>query len=258
MKQARHTFAICCGLAGASLAAASLFATSPIDNDGKKKKDPVAAALDTLEQQLQRRFHDRQNISFGMERVVRTGARAHNSTVLDLLLMRSQVVREDGTIAPRRGAGQTMEFEVAPGKWVSIQNLKETMHAENDDEKLAIANLSKVDVAIYTGGVFDTNAGQPARMKGPAYLKLAANDAPAKEVAAQLAAKGWKSSNEGDEFRKDGWTFRVVKVKADDQSCINCHAAQSDWHGIDGKKIALKPYKIGEPIGVFVIASRMR
>jgi hypothetical protein len=263
MKQARHTFAICCGIAGASLAAASIFSTGGMAPDGKdgkaaKKKDAVAAALDTIEQQLQRRFHDRQNISFGMERVVRAGARMHNSTVVDLLTMRRQLLRDDGTVAPRRTEGGVMEFEIAPGKWVSGSSLKETMHSENEDEKQAITALAKSDVAIYTAGLFDTTSGQAARLKGPAYIRLTANDAPAKETVAPLAAKGWASSSEADELRKDGWTFRVVKVKADDQSCINCHASQAEWRGGDGQKITVKPYKIGEPLGVFVIASRVK
>jgi hypothetical protein len=263
MKQARHTFAICCGIAGASLAAASIFSAeglAPEGKDGKatKKKDAVAVALDTIEQQLQRRFHDRQNISFGMERVVRAGARMHNSTVLDLLSMRSQLIRDDGTEAPRRTEGGVLEFEIAPGKWVRGSDLKQTMHSENEDEKQAIVALAKSDVAIYTAGLFDSTSGIPSRLKGPAYLRLTANDAPAKETLTPLAAKGWASSNEADELRKDGWTFRVVKVKADDQSCINCHASQTEWRGGGGQKITVKPYKVGEPLGVFVIASRMK
>jgi hypothetical protein len=263
MKQARHTFAICCGIAGASLAAASIFSAPGLasdGNDGKagKKKGAVAAALDTIEQQLQRRFHDRQNISFGMSRIVRAGARMHNSTVVDLLTMRRQLLRDDGTVAPQRTEGGIMEFEIAPGNWVPGSSLKETMHSENEDEKQAIAALAKSDVAIYTAGLFDTTSGQASRLKGPAYIRLTAAEAPAKETVAPLAAKGWASSKDTDELRKDGWAFRIVKVKADDQSCITCHASQSEWRGGGGQKVTLKPYKIGEPVGVFVIAARLK
>jgi hypothetical protein len=238
-------------IAGISIAVASLHGP---DRNKPAKKDPVAAAIDTLEHQLQRRFHDRNNVTFGYERVTRPGSRRHNTTVADLWAKRGEMLNDEGKPMATRQTDHGIEYEVSAGVWLGPRQIKELMHAENEDEKSLMAVLRDKPVAIYTAGAFDIQTGLPLRIKGPAYLRYNTPDGPDKKGLGDLAVKGWASRNDADEMRKDGWSFRVVKVKADDESCVQCHSDQRAWG--DAAKHTVKPYKMGDAIGIFIIATK--
>ncbi len=245
------------GLCGVLATAVTLGAFS--DSGSKKPaKGKVLMALDTLENQLQRRFHDRNNVSFGFERVVRFGARMHDSVVANRMPKKGEawMYDDEGEMARSRQRDGNYEFQVAPNVWWPGAQFKQTMHPENDAERAMIATLrdSEVPVAIYTAGIFDQGLGLPARMKGPAYIRQRTPDAPAANELESVAAKGWASTNPSEAVAGKGWTYRVVKVTADDQSCIGCHHGQEEWFADKGYK--MKPVKIGEPIGVFIIGTK--
>lgn len=257
MKQSRYAFAALVAVAGASFAIGSL-ATNPgahddgRKDDGAKRKDEIVAAVDTLEAQLQRRFHDRNALEFGYSRVARpVGHRGIVATARGILTVK----REDGKPVQTRGSGPTMEYEVEDGVWIKVTDLKQTFNAENDDEAAAVKTLRGTGVALYTGGAFDAKTGTPLRLKGPAYLRQTAPIAPEASSLAKIVAQGWKSDSEASEFRQGDWTFRVVKVKADDQSCLNCHR-DAMAPPPSGEAPALVPLKLNDPIGTFVIATK--
>lgn len=207
-------------------------------------RDPkMVAALDNLATQLQRRFHDRNNVSFGMERVVRVGARLHNDVVMGT--RDSYMTNEDGKQYEHRQSGNGIEYKIADDKWVPWQKIKPMMHAENDDESAAIRYLrgSGKEVVIYTAGQF-TAENEPKRVKGPAYLRQDVPEAPRANLLTAIASQAWK--NKASEVSKDGWTYFVHRVKIDDASCLRCHGM--DQHGTQ------TGLKVGEDAGLFMIA----
>lgn len=212
----------------------------------------VEAAVSTLEQQLQRRFHDRDNLSFGYERMVRENSRKHYTTVMGRN-GRFSVARDDGQPAqvryPERNGDA--EFEVAPGVWLPYPQVKETLIPENETEKAAVETLKseKIQVAMYTAGLFNDD-GIPARLKGPAYLRQMTPTAPTKDWAKGVAGEAWKSKK--SVVTVDGWTVTISPVKADHESCLNCHNSRQDFRTgkVDEQKRA---YKLGDTLGLIMI-----
>jgi hypothetical protein len=266
MKPARNSLAIAAALAGIGLAVASLNYHESGPKPAKKTIKPaqpvtspaITAALDTLEQQLQRRFHDRNNVEFGFDRVVRIGYRQHGEITADIATDDDEnVYRDDGTVAPQRMSGEEYEYEMSPGRWVAGENLHDTMHVENAQEKSAFAALSNRDIAIYTAGMFDPKTGESQRLNGPAYVRQETAEAPDSDNLADVAKQGWASPGSKSEFTKNGWIFRVVKVKADDKSCVSCHREQDQSEADDSKR-KLPAYKVGSPVGVFILGLKAK
>lgn len=248
MKTATKLFGAGAALTTFAIGAATLnLPHSYPGEDAKEKRDRIAAALDALEQQLQRRFHDRNNVTFGFERVIRDGARRHGTVLMNKMGSTVPLGRKT------RQGKDGIEIEVAPGEWLPSHMVKQMLHPENEEESRAVASLSDVQVAIYTAGLFLAD-GKPERVKGPAYLKHATPDAPAAESISGLAVRAWATRNDLDELRQDGWTYRLVKVKADDQSCVACHSQHREWRSPQEVPPA---GKIGDPIGLFLIGVKL-
>jgi hypothetical protein len=254
MKTATKSLGAVFAIAGVAFAAAS-FWSGPDKPKKSGKKTAQEIAVDTLEQQLQRRFHDRNNITFGYGRMVRWGSRDHGSTVMELL-RKGGVSDENGLPLPTRRTGEAYEIEVEPGVWMDASRIREAMHPENDDERKAMTTLKNVQVAIYTAGMFDVESGEPTRLKGPAYLRQTTPEAPDKTKLLPIAKRAWATTSDADELRQAGWTYRVVKVKADDQSCINCHGEQRGSFERVAKKHTFSNLKVGDTLGVFIIGTK--
>lgn len=250
------TVNIIAGLAavtGVGFAAVSFQPPASVPGGSLKRSGKAAAAVDTLEVQLQRRFHDHNNVTFGMERVLRTGARAHYTAVMDMVPRDFRLLRDDGKPAASRNVNGQLQVEIEPGHWIEWSQVKETMHPENDAEKQAIAALWDDEVAIYTAGHFDLKTGEPTRLKGPAYLRQTEPAAPSQKDIAGLAKDAWLGKKDAMDVAKDGWIYRIAKVKADDATCLSCHR-----NGSEALQHTSPGFKVNEPIGMFLIGTKVR
>lgn len=234
-------------------------------------------AADTLKTELNRRFTDRQNVDFGMSRVIRAGSRLHFGPTMDKTIISTAKVES------RKNDKGEVEFFV-DGVWVGAADRKPMMSPENDAESRAIKTLkdSGASVAIYTVGQFELDKGEPAfaskavqsanphyvyftygdygtlRAKGPAYISQAAPNAPRAYEVIDIARDAWASGK--TDFvanRKDGWAFFVHKVSAPDMSCAKCHGDRTMFVDKTQKKVVGAVHQAGDPVGVFVIALKM-
>lgn len=265
MKIATRVSIFTLGLAAMAGAATFVMMKPDTDKDSKPtvpwaKEKKVVAALDTLSDQLQRRFHDRNNVSFGMERMVRVGARLHSDVVAGKM-GQGGFTDEDGKPMKYRAVEGKAQYEVSPGNWVAASELKRTMHAENDEERAAIDTLknSGYPVAIYTAGMFGQE-GKPLRLKGPAYLTQNTPTATPADGLAKIAEDAWKSDKET--VKAGAWTYVVGRVKIDDKSCLSCHTTKNEApkYFISAKQDkpadADNQLKVGSTVGIFLIGLR--
>jgi len=118
------------------------------------------AAEEILKSELNRRFTDRQNVDFGMSRVIRDGTRLHMGPTMDRTMIRTERPQSRPTA---NGRYETL----IDGTWVSMDQLKPLLHPENDQEKAAVQTFKdqKVDVALYTAGGFGGDDG--SKITGP-------------------------------------------------------------------------------------------
>ncbi|MBC8064851.1 MAG: hypothetical protein H7Y17_08480 [Chlorobia bacterium] len=234
------------------------------------------AAAETLKSELNRRFTDRQNVDFGMSRVVRKDWRMHYGPTME---KSGQWPKEKTRPLPNG----RYEFEV-DGVWFKMDERKPLMSAENDSEKQAIDVLkdSGVDVALYTVGQFELDNGtKPSpgsnefananpnyrdfsygtyttiRAKGPAYISQKSQMAPRAWEVVDFGRKAW-ASNKADfsEQGKDGWIYMAHRVDAPDLSCAKCHGDRK--MPVNGQREVIKGsvQKSGDPVGLFIIAMK--
>lgn len=232
----------------------------------------VLDAKDVLAENLMRRFTDRQNISFGMSRIIRPEDRVHAGPTMNKYEFPKW----------RKTSGGEDEY-LAGGRWMKFEQIKPSMRAENESEREAIQRLTeeKVDVAIYTMGLFHKDKGvtftateatafdEPGnyqdeswqssnslRIKGPAYLSQDAESALASAGMANFGRKAWASGK--DTFTgegKDGWKLFASRVAAPDMSCAKCHSDAKVKSKGEFQKQGGGPKK-GDGIGIFIIAMR--
>jgi hypothetical protein len=235
------------------------------------------AAKDTLKSELMRRFIERQNVDFGMARVVREGTRRHFGPTMDRVQMGVKGKH-------RKAADGSFEFE-ADGEWLKADDRKPQMSPENDAEKQAIQVLKdgRVDVAIYTVGQFELDKGdKPAsvatsenrnshyidfnwgsydtlRAKGPAYISQKSAIAPRAFEVVDFARKAWASGEQEYAHEAAGdWTLFARRVDAPDMSCARCHGDRKVFEvgGKTPKNIVGAVHKPGDGVGLFIIAMR--
>lgn len=115
-------------------------------------------AKNMLTMELNRRFTDRQNVDFGMSRVVRFGTRLHRGPTMDMTAAKDVKAAPQKTRPTKDGH---WEFEI-DGKWYAMEERKPLMRAENNNETNAMKLLrdGNVDVAIYTIGQFEMDKGE--------------------------------------------------------------------------------------------------
>jgi hypothetical protein len=236
---------------------------------------PELDAKNVLKNELERRFTDRQNVEFGMSRVVRVGSRMHYGPTMD----KTQRGVKEKT-RPLGNGRYEFEFD---GAWYKMDDRKPRMTAENERESRAMKLLrdSKIDVAIYTVGQFELDKGekptpmkQPAssnpnyqdfsygsgnnlRVKGPAYTHQDAAMAPRAYELVDFGRLAWASKQvdytaEG----KDGWVYFAHRVNSNDASCARCHGDRKAYVNGETKDIKGAIQKPGDPVGLFVIAVR--
>lgn len=219
-------------------------------------------ALDTLTNQLTRRFTDRDNVDFGMSRVVRTEGRMHSSPLASSFSAKRDILPYD----------QKTKTYTVGDKHLTWDQVKMTMHPENQDEENAIKAFDQenCDVAIYTFGQFglkrseapsyrrirhDFSYDEGMRAKGPAYLHQESADAPSVSTLAKFAEEAWKTG-ESDYAAAgpEGWHLFAHRISVSDKSCLNCHSGSQVSKG--GLTIAMTggAQKVGDPVGLFVIA----
>lgn len=252
-------FAVVAGMASPSAAVSSY----------KGFSSRTMVALGGLRDELTRRFTDRQNISFGMERVIRPNARLHEGPVAG----RFPKFEADKTY--RQTAEGKVEFLVE-GKWIPDELVKPKMSPENDREKASMSEFDseKVSVAIYTVGQFAYDRGSkpgPAaqnsedlhsnfmfggwddiRAKGPAYIHQDAKIAPDAYKVVDFAREAWRTGkSDYDAAGPDGWHYFAHHISAPDNSCLKCHGANGE-QVIRNENGVVR--KVGDPVGLFVIA----
>lgn len=232
------------GLVGSALLVASVASvagmTSPNSPEPPKGKlgkhlkiaSKEEAAIYSLADEIQRRFHDRNDVDFGFSRVIRPDRRLHVSPFAPKPFGRFQ-------------HRPSMPLRAAP-----------VMLAENDAEKQSLDILSlsrKLDVAIYTFGRFGLEASDlPARVKGPGYVRGDALDfgnAPEGIAFVESVRKAWATgAKEVVLSDRNGWHLLAQRVEADGQDCLGCHGAAGEGN--------LK--NVGDSVGMLVIAVRER
>jgi len=231
----------------------------------------VLSARETLRSQLLRRFTDKQDVDFGMSRVLRLGQRVHFGSTMGIRKLGSSKDR-------RRLADGTNEYRVG-GQWIREFDLKPMMSPENDSERQAIEtlNAAKVDVAIYTVGEFESVHIPPVqiykhldyddvswggygtyRAHGPAYICQKSTTGPKTAEVVDFARLAWESGK--DRFSsqaKGNWTLIAYKVPAPDMFCAKCHGDRNE-RSIDGaiRKVRGAVQKPGDSVGLFVLAMR--
>lgn len=241
------------GVGLVAIGAGVVFATNPSEDRraAKTKQADWIAAIDGLNVELQRRFHDRNNIDFGMSRIVRTGSRMHEGPTMDRLTRRMS----DGSMYRKAAVGDGYEVkDDETGEWVPQDQYKQRMHWENDAEKAAIGKFDALglEVSIYTFGLMTAGDDSQKRARGPAYLHQRGDVAPPAASLLDLAKKAFATGKDLNEFAAvSGWRFYARRVVADDQSCLNCHNSMANELDPSGK--AMKRYKIGDTIGVLLL-----
>jgi hypothetical protein len=232
---------------------------------GRLKLDgKTEAALDTLQAELQRRFHDRKDIDFGFGRVVRMNFRTHYLPPL-MERLKPGNTREmrhaKRTASPPASGYEVRHPEVG---WIDPQKLLPQMIAETDREAEAIGTLmkSKAEVAIYTFGHLGHETPS-VRAKGPGYIRQKTSRGPDAEDLAKAAQRAW-STNESEAVVEGpaGWQLRCYRVVADHESCVPCHVQAEvpprfPLRAAD-KTVEKARGKVGTPIGLLVIAVRPR
>lgn len=231
------------GLGALGLCGGALMAMNPSDSGkgGKHaKQDELAPSIETLQKQLMRRFTERTNVDFGFSRVVRPNRRIHFGPTMEIPRNMTDLKRE---------GGQTLALD-SSGQWRKLDQYRDEMHPENDDEKNAIQAFLTAhrDVGIYTFGRFD-GSNKPQRLKGPAVLNQFSGQAPTGASLQDFSTRAWLSGKDAYRETINGWDVYATRVAAADQACVNCHQQQ----GNDPNPSNLKA---GDPIGMFVIAVR--
>ncbi len=242
--------------AGFALTAGMTHAKERLKVDGATQ-----AALDTLHEELQRRFHDRTDVDFGFSRVIRPAHRMHMLAPTmnqSLFISDPKLPRRPEYRIEKDAAGKpiTMVNDAEVG-WIETTKLKPVMVPETDREKQAIKTLrdGKVDVAIYTFGLLGIDE-VPVRAKGPGYLSQKAASAPPAIQMILAAEQAWRTGSEEVVLQgPEGWQLTAHRVKADGEDCVKCHTAHSVIQP-GGQPIA--KYAIGESVGLVVLAVRPR
>jgi hypothetical protein len=235
-----------------------------------KFSNKVLAAKDVLRDELNRRFTDRQNVDFGMSRVVRYGSRGHRGPTMDKI-----TIGDKFKTRPNGDGNYDVFFD---GVWTGPKERKPRMNAENDRELNAIEAFAKenVDVAIYTVGGFIYDRGEKIvpvpqmgiteyphqnqfqwwtregmRAKGPAYISQKSNFAPRAWEIVEFGRKAWASGKaDFSADGPDGWVLFAHRVDAPDESCARCHAPRPN----PGDAQPAPEMKSGDRVGLFVIA----
>ncbi|MGV3617030.1 MAG: hypothetical protein ACO1SV_17015 [Fimbriimonas sp.] len=223
------------------------------------------AALDTLHEEIQRRFHDRTDVDFGFSRMFRPKARLHNDT--PLMGHWGTYQKEDSREREVIKDGKPFRiYEVKDPEmgWTTMMDLRNRpkMLPENDREAQAIGTLlrSEVDVAIYTFGLLGLEE-IPVRAKGPGYLSRRAPDGPPASAMVKFAEQAWRTKNDDVILQgPDGWYLMAHRVEADKEDCVKCHAHNrpaSPQGGIQPPGTRTL-YAAGDDLGMVVIAVRPR
>jgi hypothetical protein len=228
------------------------------------KRTPVPEkAMQTLETELLRRFHESNNVDFGMARLIRPNVRLHRGPVMGK--------RVEFTNKEIRSNGKSKQFLI-DGEWLEPSVVRDVMTPENVNERDAMRAFKQagIDVAIYTAGVFD-DKGIPYRLKGPAYLTKGSVAGPAPEILKAIGATAMAGS-EAPAAGPNDWVYRAVRVTANNQLCINCHNFNRFYTAPPEKTVSgqtagrpspfvakeLPPahFKIGDTLGFILIGTR--
>lgn len=217
----------------------------------------VEDARQELAEQLQRRFYNRKELEFGYDRVVRPNARLHFGPAANRSETEAQERASQAIYEKHRGKDGWVG---ADRKW-HTGRYREMFIAENSKEAHAVSRLMDgPQTVIYTAGLFDPSH-EPQRLKGPAYLSY--EGVPARNLDEPRALGGELSRTWLTRVAKqlwtrksvtsNGWRFVAHKIIADGPDCVKCHNDGEQYYDGVGKP---KRMKVGDPIGLILIASR--
>lgn len=224
------------------------------------------AALDTLHEEIQRRFHDRNEVDFGFSRLVRSGNRAHNvPPLMERGFFRSFGDKNGLEFRPVPATAQTpahTEVKDPELGWTEINKLRPTMNAENDREKQAITALreAKADIAIYTFGLLGQTGIEP-RAKGPGYISQKAANGPAPADLLKYVQQAWRAGSDDVVVEgPNGWYLMAHRVEATTEACVTCHA-HTRQAAVKDRQVPAEErvlYKTGDDLGMVIIAIHPR
>jgi len=220
----------------------------------RSSNSAVAKIQQDLAVQLQRRFHDPNNLDFGYGRMYVPGGRLHAS-----ILQNRNAPKE---ILEQYDRKQEREYEQHPGQiltedlhWVdaSKERTYELLAAENPTEQSIIDNAKKqkLQIAVYTAGRL--SKGQFMRVKGPAFVQSPTTNSLSDLQVAAWASKASTMDAKNFSGTAEGWHLYAERVFATESRCIGCHR---DLAGQNTQSPDL--IKQGDSIGLFLIAVRNR
>ncbi len=220
----------------------------------RSSNSAVAKVQQDLANQLQRRFHDPNNVDFGYGRMYVAGGRLHAS-----ILQNRNASLE---VMQKYDRKQEREYKQHPAKvltddlvWVDAdkEQTYELLGAENQTEESIIANAKKLklQIAVYTAG--QLSKGKFDRVKGPAFVQSPTTTALTDHQVADWASKAYANDAKSYSGTVDGWNLYAERVFANETRCIACHRAIEQAANPSATKL-----KQGDSLGLFVIAVRNR
>lgn len=188
----------------------------------KGREGRIASALSTIEAEIERRFHDRENVNFGYGRMVSEG-RYHMGPVAAFV---PPVTDREPESLPSAVEWRTkdgiQEFLSEDGVWRPYEgNTRDAFVSETEADAKALATLAAEgeEVVFYT--VSRPLAG-PLRINGPAFIRERGENAPNVDqaVVKKMADRVVTGRDPGD---LDGWSMTAVPLLADGADCVRCH-----------------------------------
>lgn len=214
----------------------------------------VAKVQQDLASQLQRRFHDPNNLDFGYSRMYLPGGRLHASVL--------QNRNGSKEILEQYDRKQEQEHAQHPGQvlteglqWVDAgqERSYELLAAENPTEQSIIdkAKKQKLQIAVYTAGRL--SKGQFMRVKGPAFVQSPTTNTLTNLQVAAWASKAYSTDARNYSGTADGWHLYAERVFATESRCIGCHRELAGQNTQSPDLI-----KQGDSLGLVLIAVRNR
>lgn len=194
----------------------------------------VRAALATLDAEIVRRFHDRQNVNFGYDRMVPDG-RLHIGPLPGLYKNEAEI----GT-PKTRSESTHPEVLAEDGKWHAYEDWKDLFVSETAEDKAAMAALGDEgeDVVFFTASSL---GGAKPEVRGPAHVRVLGPTGPSREQIERTLTALKMGSRE-----IDGWNLTATPMIADREDCVKCHTAKNRGEA----------RKVGDTVGWIIRGTR--
>ena len=251
----RSMLLVLAGVAAAVSVAATVIPRIHVSGSDAKSspESPTLKLQRGFAEQLQRRFHDPNNVDFGFGRVYRPGARMHFSVIQNRNLTEAQQQLIDRKRANEQSKhpGEVLNSNL---QWTKPTEIYvESFKPEDRQERFLVtdANRQKLEVSFYTAGRFEQS--KFLRLKGPAYVQQPASKPLTESQIGEWASSQYAQNATSYSGDLAGWKVYAERVFGTDEKCINCHNMSLSAAGKSAKLL-----KKGDPIGLVVVAVRSR